>query len=502
MAPGTLSGCGNSTAMTVPALWASSDDTQWGVEEAAISTAPDSQPGWSVNLGQQEASGAGTSWIAASGEAASVAALYSLQDPSTLSVTYDVTGPIDGPSASGLLTVGTLALLRGDELDPSVTMTGTIGTDGTIGTVGGVEAKARAAAEAGFSTMLVPDGLTPASVPAGLTIVEVSDLAEAYERLTTTPLFAGGPEPTIATAVAEEGRRQAQLLAGLDDMGAARSAVFEEVSQDAASWTLERTTAEADSLEDDARAFITAVTAEVAAATLDGTATAGSVAAIAPILAPLLVDAMRAAAQTRWANAHPEDSFGIRAAALQTAWARANLSRLTPSLLAVAAATPGRPVSNPAYVESALRAYSAFEAKSAQASKDYITDSFQVTAADVAEDPTLAALASVISSLTKPRRDAGTPGLAGALEEQVYALASWQATEEGQQALAGRSPSAEASGASVALLQEASRRAVSLERDPSMALWMESWAQDDVDSTAVHLGALATAAILAATPRA
>jgi hypothetical protein len=350
--------------------------------------------------------------------------------------------------------------------------------------------------------MLVPDGLTPTSAPAGLTIVEVSDLTEAYERMTTTPLFPEGPEATIATAVADEGRRQAQLLAGLDDMGAARSAVFEEVSQEAASWTLERTTLEADSLEDDVRAFITGVSAEVAAATVDGTATAGNVAAIAPILAPLLVDAMRAAAQTRWAHAHPEDSFGIRAAALQTAWARANLTRLTPSLLAVAAETPGRPVRNPEYVESALRAYTTFEAKSAQASKDYITDSFQVTAADVAEDPTLAALASVISSLTKPRGDAGTPGLAGAIEEQVYALASWQATEEGQLALAGRSPSAETSGASAAVLQEASRRAVSLGRDPSMALWMGSWAEEAADQTAIQLGALATAAILAATPRA
>ncbi|WP_395744788.1 S16 family serine protease [Prosthecobacter sp.] len=50
-------------------------------------------------------------------------------------------GRIDGPSASMLLAVGMLALLRGDDIIPGTTMTGTINPDGTCGPVGGIPHK-------------------------------------------------------------------------------------------------------------------------------------------------------------------------------------------------------------------------------------------------------------------------------------------------------------------------------------------------------------------------
>lgn len=63
---------------------------------------------------------------------------------------------VDGPSAGGCISVALLAALRGDSLDDSVYMTGTIGSDGSIGPVGGVAEKAVVAAEQGASIFIVP----------------------------------------------------------------------------------------------------------------------------------------------------------------------------------------------------------------------------------------------------------------------------------------------------------------------------------------------------------
>jgi len=63
---------------------------------------------------------------------------------------------VDGPSAGGCISVALLAALRGDSLDDTVYMTGTIGSDGSIGPVGGVAEKAVVAAEQGASIFIVP----------------------------------------------------------------------------------------------------------------------------------------------------------------------------------------------------------------------------------------------------------------------------------------------------------------------------------------------------------
>ena len=65
---------------------------------------------------------------------------------------------IGGPSAGATLTIATIALILGKDVNRSVAMTGTINEDGTIGQVGSVVEKAKAAKEAGATLFLVPAG--------------------------------------------------------------------------------------------------------------------------------------------------------------------------------------------------------------------------------------------------------------------------------------------------------------------------------------------------------
>nr|MCK4929650.1 hypothetical protein [Nanoarchaeota archaeon] len=63
---------------------------------------------------------------------------------------------VGGPSASGPLTVLTIAALKNLELKKDTVMTGTINSGGSIGPVGGILKKAFAAEKAGFKRVLIP----------------------------------------------------------------------------------------------------------------------------------------------------------------------------------------------------------------------------------------------------------------------------------------------------------------------------------------------------------
>ena len=63
---------------------------------------------------------------------------------------------VGGPSASGPLTILTIAALKNLKLRNDTVMTGTINSGGSIGPVGGIVKKAVAAEKAGFKTVLVP----------------------------------------------------------------------------------------------------------------------------------------------------------------------------------------------------------------------------------------------------------------------------------------------------------------------------------------------------------
>jgi uncharacterized protein len=157
---GALRTTDSGTAITVPALWAaprSNGTADGGIEPTQVIVQADAtKAGYTVDLSSIEAQGAGPSWEAATASAAAFATLFSGVDPAKVSLGFTITGPIDGPSAGGLLTCGLLAAFSGVPFTPGVTMTGTISPDGSIGTVGYIPRKVQAAAEAGYRTVIIP----------------------------------------------------------------------------------------------------------------------------------------------------------------------------------------------------------------------------------------------------------------------------------------------------------------------------------------------------------
>ena len=65
---------------------------------------------------------------------------------------------IAGPSAGSAITLLTIAMLDGFELDETIGITGTINSGGIIGPVGGIKEKIDAAKQAGLRKVLIPEG--------------------------------------------------------------------------------------------------------------------------------------------------------------------------------------------------------------------------------------------------------------------------------------------------------------------------------------------------------
>ena len=212
-----LAGCGRPDAgeLVVPVLWAagSGDAATGGVERARVRVG-DGDGGFSVDLADSRAEGAGPAWLAASASAATVATLVSGVDPSNVNIRFTVTGRIDGPSGGAALTVGVLAAIRGQTLREGVTMTGTISPDGAVGRVSGVPAKVRAAADDGFDLVLLPVGnagdrdpgtgldVVALGASLGVEVRPVADLGEAVAAFTGGPVTAGPDSaPPLTPAV-------------------------------------------------------------------------------------------------------------------------------------------------------------------------------------------------------------------------------------------------------------------------------------------------------------
>lgn len=214
-----VAGCsGNpeeTTEVKVPVLWASDDPPfQSGIEPAGVGVSPGGTPGSTVDLGDIDAEEVGPQWRAATASAAAVASLATGRVRDSLS--YSVTGAIDGPSGGAALTVATIAALRGQKLRPDITMTGTIAPDGSIGLVGLIPSKVRAARKAGFEKILIPAGSYPETDPKtgrevgpvafarsqGLTAQRVETIDEAYRAFTgtsLTPITADPPSLPAST---------------------------------------------------------------------------------------------------------------------------------------------------------------------------------------------------------------------------------------------------------------------------------------------------------------
>ncbi|CAB4607702.1 unannotated protein [freshwater metagenome] len=204
------SGSTSSNSLKIPVLWAGTDSSGkpiGGIEDAGVKVEQTGEPGFGLDLTSVKAKAAGPQWLAASASAAAVATLLSAADPADLDIRYTITGSIDGPSGGAMLTVGTLAAIRKEQLAPGVTMTGTISPDGSVGQVSGIPSKLRGAAEAGYKTVLLPvrnlqaTGDSPTSdmvefgKTLGLDVRGVRDIGEAYA------VFVGHPIAPPSTGV-------------------------------------------------------------------------------------------------------------------------------------------------------------------------------------------------------------------------------------------------------------------------------------------------------------
>lgn len=205
-------------SVRVPVLWVDVNTNASGIEPAQVWVDSDGTPGFAIHLDSVRARGAGAAWKAASASAAAVATLITGADPSRMDIDFTITGPIDGPSAGGILTVGLLAALRQVPLQPGITMTGTISPDGSIGFVLGIPQKLRAAADNGYRTVVIPasistvvDDQTGSEVDVeeygrslGVTVLRLTDVTQAYEAFTGQPLLPPKSTPYQLPAQVQE----------------------------------------------------------------------------------------------------------------------------------------------------------------------------------------------------------------------------------------------------------------------------------------------------------
>ncbi len=229
-----VGGCGGAErdeAVEVKALWygTAADGTTVGgtapVEIRAVEDDP--RTPLSLDVGGLRAAGAGPMWTAATAVAEVQAVLVSGVDPRLHQLRYSLHEAIDGPSAGALLTVGTLAALRGASVPPSTTVTGTVLPDGSIGPVGGVAEKIRAAQGAGITRVLIPSGQTSvfdtttgAAVDpvrlgrsAGVEVVRVKSVPDAYALITRQPVSRSTrPAPPIRAGVLQMLARRSRAL--------------------------------------------------------------------------------------------------------------------------------------------------------------------------------------------------------------------------------------------------------------------------------------------------
>ena len=162
-----------------------------------------------VGFAEDQVGGTGDQWHAAGWNAATVGTLLTGSPLNGRTITFDVNGEIDGPSPGALMTIGVIALLRGDTIKNDITMTGTINPDGTVGPVGGIPYKIDGVVQAHKKRMLIPLGernsaddsgqlvdVVAAGQAKGVKVTEVADIYDAYKQFTGKTLPRPGNEVT------------------------------------------------------------------------------------------------------------------------------------------------------------------------------------------------------------------------------------------------------------------------------------------------------------------
>jgi len=169
-----------------------------GIKPTTITLEPGRGQLLGISFFESQLGTAGDQWRSSAWTAITNSSLLLGEDLNQYSFSFDAEGNIDGPSAGGLFTSSTLALILGDSLKSDVTMTGTINPDGSIGPVGGIPLKVQAAHDQGKRRVVIPVGqLTPQirelETELGINVQEAANIYEAYELLTqqTLPLPIG-----------------------------------------------------------------------------------------------------------------------------------------------------------------------------------------------------------------------------------------------------------------------------------------------------------------------
>jgi uncharacterized protein len=210
--PTTAVGGGTGSLLVNPLFVAkdASGKSIGGTNPVTVRIGPSSDHKLRVGFTEDEVAGTGDQWQAAGWSAVTVATLLIGAPLTDREVDFDVTGKIDGPSAGGLMTVATLALMRGDKLLPDITMTGTINPDGTIGPVGGIPYKVDGVLLAHKKRMLIPAGQRNSANASGqlvdvvqegqrkgITVTEVDNIYDAYKAFTGKDLPRTQPASTV-----------------------------------------------------------------------------------------------------------------------------------------------------------------------------------------------------------------------------------------------------------------------------------------------------------------
>lgn len=172
-----------------------------GLAEFNMSVSPSADGALRVEFSEDEVGGLGDQYRASVWNAVTVATLLTGK-PLSGQYRAEISGAIDGPSAGALTTVAVMALLLDDELDTTITMTGTINPDGTVGPVGGIAEKITGLGEQGIKTVLIPlgqrnsDGVDVVDVGRrnNVEVREVGTIYDAYKA------FTGADLPRLASS--------------------------------------------------------------------------------------------------------------------------------------------------------------------------------------------------------------------------------------------------------------------------------------------------------------
>ena len=244
--------------MQVKALWygeGTDGSVQSGVTPVDITARfDDPKTPLSVDVRGLQAAGAGPMWTAATAVAGVQAVLIAGVDPRLGQVSYSLREAIDGPSAGGLLSAGSLAAIRGASISEDTTMTGIVLPDGSVGPVRGVPAKVRAAKAAGFSRVLVPVGpgfdletgaevdLADLGRSIGVKVTPVKSVPDAYALLTGSPEApaARRPPPIDPGLLRMLARRSRVLIAAttpqLEELSSAGDRSTKAASRNISAW--------------------------------------------------------------------------------------------------------------------------------------------------------------------------------------------------------------------------------------------------------------------------